>query len=148
MNTETRILEHDQKQSAEVTLPNDTEGDTSTHFIAGLVAAECGVALTANWLLTASVTTTQTSLGYIGVAVLAWGSISVMHSIPALLASGAESDAPEDELEPDAKVLTTDCSVAVQTDAVPPSAVLNNITGLTTEHTETGNVMSTEDTAP
>jgi predicted Co/Zn/Cd cation transporter (cation efflux family) len=148
MNTETPLLENDQKQSAEVTLQHDTEGDTSTHFIAGLVAAECGVALTANWLLTASVTTTQTSLGYIGVAVLAWGSISVIHSIPVLLASGAESDALEDEPEQDASALTTDCNAAVQAHAVPPSAVLNNKTGLTTGHAETGNVMSTEDTAP
>ena len=87
MNTETQIRKHEQKQSTAVFLQHETEGDTSTHFIAGLVAAEFGVTLTANWLLSSSVNSTQASLGYIGVAVLAWGSISVLHSVPALLAS-------------------------------------------------------------
>jgi hypothetical protein len=92
MNTETPILENDQKQSVNIALQHDTEGDTGTHFIAGLVAAECGVTLTANWLLSSSVTSTQASLGYIGVAVLAWGTVSVLNSIPALLASGSETE--------------------------------------------------------
>ena len=92
MTTETLTLDTKEIKSEDVVLQTDTEGDTGTHFIAGLVAAECGVTLTANWLLSSSVTSTQASLGYIGVAVLAWGSISVMHSIPALLASGSETE--------------------------------------------------------
>ena len=48
--------------------------------------------LTANWLLSTSVTSTQASLGYIGIAVLAWGTVSVLNSVPALLAPGEATE--------------------------------------------------------
>ena len=92
MTTETLTLDTKEINSEGVALQTDKEGDTGTHFIAGLVAAECGVTLTANWLLSTSVTSTQASLGYIGIAVLAWGTVSVLNSVPALLASGEATE--------------------------------------------------------
>ncbi len=92
MITQTLTLDTKEINSENVVLQTDKEGDTSTQFIAGLVAAECGVTLTANWLLSSSVTSTQASLGYIGVAVLAWGTVSVLNSIPVLLASSSETE--------------------------------------------------------
>ena len=87
MTTETLTLNTNKNSSEDVVLQTDKESDTSNTFIAGLVAAECGVTLTANWLLSTSVTSTQTSLGFIGIAVLAWGTVSVLNSVPALLHS-------------------------------------------------------------
>ena len=92
MTTETLTLEPKEINSEDVVLQIDKLGDTSTHFIAGLVAAECGMTLTANWLLSTSVTSTQASLGYIGIAVLAWGTVSVLNSVPALLAPGEATE--------------------------------------------------------
>ena len=87
MTTETLTLDTEEINTEDDVLQTDKEGDNSTHFIAGLVAAECGVTLTANWLLSTTVTSTQASLGYIGIAVLAWGTVSVLNSVPKLLHS-------------------------------------------------------------
>ena len=87
MNKEVTTPEIGQAGPTGVVLQQEKEGDTSSHLIAGLVAAEVGVTLTANWLLSASVTSTTSSLGYIGVAVFAWGTVSVLNSIPSLLAT-------------------------------------------------------------
>ena len=92
MNTEVMTPETVQDVSEGVVLQQEKEGDSSTHLIAGLVAAEFGVTLTANWLFSASVTSTTASLGYIGIAVLAWGTVSVLNSVPALLASGEATE--------------------------------------------------------
>ena len=90
MNTEVMTPETVQDVSEGVVLQQEKEGDSSTHLIAGLVAAEFGVTLTANWLFSASVTSTTASLGYIGIAVLAWGTVSVLNSVPTLLATTEE----------------------------------------------------------
>ena len=87
MTTESLTIEPKEINTEDVVLQTDKESDTSNTFIAGLVSAECGVTLTANWLLSTSVTSTQTSLGYLGIAVLAWGTVSVLNSVPALLHS-------------------------------------------------------------
>ena len=87
MTTETLTLNTNKNSSEDIVLQTDKENDTSNTFIAGLVAAECGVTLTANWLLSTSVTSTQASLGYIGIAVLAWGTVLVLNSVPKLLHS-------------------------------------------------------------
>ena len=87
MATETLTPNTNKNRSEYIVLQTDKESDTSNTFIAGLVAAECGVTLTANWLLSTSVTSTQASLGYIGIAVLTWGTVSVLNSVPALLHS-------------------------------------------------------------
>ena len=90
MNKEITTPQSSQADPTGVVLQQEKEGDTSSHLIAGLVAAEFGVTLTANWLLSASVTSTTSSLGYIGVAVFAWGTVSVLNSIPTLLATTEE----------------------------------------------------------
>ena len=90
MNKEITTPQSSQADPTGVVLQQEKEGDTSSHLIAGLVAAEFGVTLTANWLLSASVTSTTASLGYIGVAVFAWGTVSVLNSIPTLLATTEE----------------------------------------------------------
>ena len=90
MNTEVMTPETAQDLSEGVVLQQEKEGDSITHLIAGLVAAEFGVTLTANWLFSASVTSTTASLGYIGIAVLAWGTVSVLNSVPTLLATTEE----------------------------------------------------------
>ncbi len=87
MNREITTPEIGQAGPTGVVLQQEKEGDTSSHLIAGLVAAEVGVTLTANWLLSSSVTSTTSSLGYIGVAVFTWGTVSVLNSIPSLLAT-------------------------------------------------------------
>lgn len=92
MNKEITTPEIGQAGPTGVVLQQEKEGDTSSHLIAGLVAAEVGVTLTANWLLSASVTSTTSSLGYIGVAVFAWGTASVLNSIPTLLATTEEDE--------------------------------------------------------
>ena len=92
MNKEVTTPEIGQAGPTGVVLQQDKEGDTSSHLIAGLLAAEFGVTLTANWLLSASVTSTTSSLGYIGVAVFAWGTVSVLNSIPTLLATTEEDE--------------------------------------------------------
>lgn len=92
MNKEITTPEIGQAGPTGVVLQQEKEGDTSSHLIAGLVAAEVGVTLTANWLLSASVTSTTSSLGYIGVAVFAWGTVSVLNSIPTLLATTEEDE--------------------------------------------------------
>lgn len=92
MNKETTTPQSSQADPTGVVLQQEKEGDTSSHLIAGLVAAEVGVTLTANWLLSASVTSTTSSLGYIGVAVFAWGTVSVLNSIPTLLATTEEDE--------------------------------------------------------
>ena len=92
MNKEITTPEIGQAGPTGVVLQQEKEGDTSSHLIAGLVAAEFGVTLTANWLLSTSVTSTQASLGYIGIAVLAWGTVSVLNSVPALLAPGEATE--------------------------------------------------------
>ena len=81
MNKEITTPQSSQADPTGVVLQQEKEGDTSSHLIAGLVAAEFGVTLTANWLLSASVTSTTASLGYIGVAVFAWGT-GLSGSIP------------------------------------------------------------------
>ena len=48
--------------------------------------------LTANLLLSTSVTSIQASLGYIGIAVLAWGTVSALNSVPALLHSAKATE--------------------------------------------------------
>ena len=92
MNKEVTTPEIGHAGPTGVVLQQEKEGDTSSHLIAGLVAAEFGVTLTANWLLSTSVTSTQASLGYIGIAVLAWGTVSVLNSVPALLAPGEATE--------------------------------------------------------
>ena len=92
MNKEITTPQSSQADPTGVVLQQEKEDDTSSHLIAGLVAAEFGVTLTANWLLSTSVTSTQASLGYIGIAVLAWGTVSVLNSVPALLASGEATE--------------------------------------------------------
>jgi len=92
MNKEITTPEIGQAGPTGVVLQQEKEDDTSSHLIAGLVAAEFGVTLTANWLLSTSVTSTQASLGYIGIAVLAWGTVSVLNSVPALLAPGEATE--------------------------------------------------------
>lgn len=92
MNKEITTPQSSQADPTGVVLQQEKEGDTSSHLIAGLVAAEFGVTLTANWLLSASVTSTTTSLGYIGVAVFTWGTVSVLNSIPTLLAATEEDE--------------------------------------------------------
>ena len=92
MNKEITTPQSSQADPTGVVLQQEKEGDTSSHLIAGLVAAEFGVTLTANWLLSASVTSTTASLGYIGVAVFAWGTVSVLNSIPTLLATTEEDE--------------------------------------------------------
>lgn len=92
MNKEITTPQSSQSDPTGVVLQQEKEGDTSSHLIAGLVAAEFGVTLTANWLLSTSVTSTQASLGYIGIAVLAWGTVSVLNSVPALLAPGEATE--------------------------------------------------------
>ena len=91
MTTETLTLNTNKNSSEDVVLQTDREASSNT-FIAGLVAAECGVTLTANWLFSTSVTSTQASLGYIGIAVLAWGTVSALNSVPALLAPGEATE--------------------------------------------------------
>lgn len=88
MTTETLTIEPKEINTEDVVLQTDKESDTSNTFIAGLVAVECGVTLTANWLMSTSVTSTQTSLGFIGIAVLTWGTVLVLNSVPALLHPG------------------------------------------------------------
>ena len=146
------ILESEEKQTTAVALQHDTEGDTSTQFIAGLVAAECGVTLTANWLLSSSVTSTQASLGYIGLAVLAWGSISVLHSMPALLASDVEAEedhineCQQDDVRADVDhekhavqgtSLTVDPSEVAQTDTPNLASEVHAATSLATDSFDT-----------
>ncbi len=92
MNKEVTTPEISQPGPTGVVLQQEKEGDTSSHLIAGLVAAEFGVTLTANWLLSTSVTSTTASLGYIGIAVFAWGTVSVLNSIPTLLATTEEDE--------------------------------------------------------
>ena len=92
MNKEITTPQSSQADPTGVVLQQEKEGDTSSHLIAGLVAAEFGVTLTANWLLSASVTSTTASLGYIGVAVFAWGTVCVLNSIPTLLATTEEDE--------------------------------------------------------
>ena len=92
MNKEITTPQSSQADPTGVVLQQEKEGDTSSHLIAGLVAAEFGVTLTANWLLSGSVTSTTASLGYIGVAVFAWGTVSVLNSIPTLLATTEEDE--------------------------------------------------------
>lgn len=92
MNKEITTPQSSQADPTGVVLQQEKEDDTSSHLIAGLVAAEFGVTLTANWLLSTSVTSTQASLGYIGIAVLAWGTVSVLNSVPALLAPGEATE--------------------------------------------------------
>ncbi len=92
MNKEITTPEIGQADPTGVVLQQEKEGDTSSHLIAGLVAAEVGITLTANWLLSASVTSTTASLGYIGVAVFAWGTVSVLNSVPALLDSAKATE--------------------------------------------------------
>ena len=92
MNKEITTPQGSQADPTGVVLQQEKEDDTSNHLIAGLVAAEFGVTLTANWLLSTSVTSTQASLGYIGIAVLAWGTVSVLNSVPALLAPGEATE--------------------------------------------------------
>ena len=92
MNKEITTPQSRQADPTGVVLQQEKEGDTSSHLIAGLVAAEFGVTLTANWLLSASVTSTTASLGYIGVAVFTWGTVSVLNSIPTLLAATEEDE--------------------------------------------------------
>ncbi len=87
MATDTLTIETEEIHPKDGVLQTDKEDDTSTYFIAGLVAAECGVTLTANWLLSASATSIQASLGYFGIAILAWGTVCVVNSVPALLDS-------------------------------------------------------------
>ena len=100
MNTEVMTPETAQDLSEGVVLQQEKEGDSSTHLIAGLVAAEFGVTLTANWLFSASVTSTTASLGYIGIAVLAWGTVSVLNSVPTLLHSAKAIEEDTDVTTP------------------------------------------------
>ncbi len=144
MNKEVTTPEISQPGPTGVVLQQEKEGDTSSHLIAGLVAAEFGVTLTANWLLSTSVTSTTASLGYIGIAVFAWGTVSVLNSIPTLLATteegekltirakqnGGKADAQHETYTKQDRVMDSTTSEVSQTETIQTDPVFHAETSL------------------